>query len=208
LNLKALRPLGVAIALAGAMFCGSATAQTETISYTINGTTTVFPYILNSNPWSQTINVGMLPSPSTDTFTDQFNTALTATTSITDRWEFTLPPSQGGTSFSGDQINLSNLSVSGLVDTFAVYSGAPGSGSQLTPMSTTGGVYVYDLTQPTTYYVQVMSTLQANSVGSYSVQLVAAPIPEPSSAAMALVGLAGIGLLVSGLRRADPAHRL
>jgi hypothetical protein len=143
----------------------------------------------------------MLPSPSTDTFTDQFSAALAATTSITDAWEFTLPPSQGGTSFSGDQINLSNLSVSGLVDTFAVYSGTPGSGSLLTPMSTTGGVSVYDLMQPTTYYVQVTSTLQANSVGSYSVQLVAAPIPEPSSAALALAGLAGVGLLVSGLRR-------
>ncbi|MBV8211033.1 MAG: hypothetical protein JO133_13345 [Burkholderiaceae bacterium] len=190
----------VAAAAAIGVALSATDARADTISYTINGaTTTQAPYSITTNPWAQTIALGTLPSPSTDTLVDQFTTALAATTSITDTWTFMIPPSVGGTSFSGDQISLSNLAVSGLVDSFAVWSGTPGSGTQLTPLSTTNGVSTWDLSQTGTYYIQVMSTLNANSVGNYSVNLVAAPIPEPSSAALSIAGLAAVGLLI-GLR--------
>lgn len=183
----------------------SARAQLETISYTINGATTSFSYTLNTSPWSQAISLPSLPaytasSPSdTVTLSDQFQTPLGAATPVTDYWEFTISPSIAGTSFSGDQINLSNFQVSGMVETVSLYEGStPGTGTLLSAVSTAGGISVYDLSQATNYYLQVNSTVQANSTGSYSVQMVteAMPVPEPSSLRLALAGLTGVGLLV------------
>ena len=150
-----------------------------------------------------TTNIGSLSGPSNIVFTDTLspNTSSSSLTT-TDDWSFSLPPSVFAGTVTGDQIWLKNFQISGVVDSFALYSGLVGSGTLIATGMPTGSFSSYlldSLTSSGNYYLQVQATLapgspSAPTLGSYTGTLLAAPVPLPMSLPLLMSGLASLGL--------------
>jgi hypothetical protein len=196
-TIRALCRASMAAGIALTALLAASAARANSTSYT--GTIGTTPI-----SGTGTTIVPALVLPANVTFTDvlSMNTGTTAVTT-TDDWSFTIPASVFGGTVTGDQINLTNFTVSGVVDSFALYAGAPGSGTLLASGNATGSFSQYllgTITAAGSYYIEVQATLNPGSTGSYSGTLVAAatPVPEPGTWAMMA---AALSVLAAGVLR-------
>lgn len=157
-------------------------------------------------------NFGALTLPVNISFTDNLGLNNTgAPMMTTDDWLFSVPLASGGASVTGDQISLSSFTISGTVQSFALYSVGAGNVLTLVPGQTdlvsgfsgtlaNGPLLLNPSITGGNYDLRVVSSLQAGAVGSYSGVLVAAaPVPLPVGGWLLLSGLGGLGAL--GRRR-------
>jgi hypothetical protein len=196
-RLRACIAVGAAL-LAGALLPSPAQAGSGPLSFTVLGAAASTP----GSDW------GALMPPTSVTFSDNF-TANTGTgpVAIVDDWTFSVPSSVfTNTTVTGEQINFSNFTLSGTVDTVGIYSGSAGSGTLLKSWTPAGvgsysGVVNYELTSAGSYYIQVSATQNVNTVGGYSGVFVAAVVPEPVSWVLTAAGLAALGFGIALRRR-------
>ena len=193
-----VRILPLLAATALALPSGVARADSGPLTFTVLGGTPT-----TGSNW------GSLTPPTSVTFSDTFTTnSGTAPASILDNWTFSVPSSAfTGTTITGEQINFSNFTLSGVLDTVSIYAGTVGSATLLKTWApaTTGtysGVVNYTITAAGNYYLQVAGTQAVGTVGGYSGVFVAATaVPEPANWLLVLAGFGLLGLIQIRRRR-------
>lgn len=148
-----------------------------------------------------TTTIGTLVTPTNLVLNDVFGENTTGSSiQTTDDWTFSIPAVQIGATATGEQIALQNFTITGLVDSIALYSGTPNGTNALlvsgTPTGSFSDFLLTDLTKTGSYYLAITSTVAPGNIGSYTGTIVAAaaPVPLPASLPLLLSGLAGCGL--------------
>jgi hypothetical protein len=148
---------------------------------------------------------GTLTLPVDIVFSDNLGGPFTTIQNVTDNWTFSIPASSASASITGDQLDLTSFASTGTVDSVTLYS--VGANNSLTTIATANVLNTFHqlILDPSVtggnYELSVVSTLNANAVGSYTGVLVAAaPVPLPPALPMLLSGLCGLGLLARGRR--------
>ncbi len=191
-SLRLLPVVVLAALLAGPVFAGTTTWSGTENGVQASGTGT---------------NIGVLSLTANLVLNDN-NLAAGMTT---DDWQFAINgPASLGSTFTGDQIDLSKLTFAGTLDSVALYSGTPGSGTLLqTGTLNANGTFAgltYNLltpwTGPANFYLEVQSTVASGAVASDTgTLLVAASVPEPATLGLMLAGLSLVGLSTIRRRR-------
>ena len=183
--------IGTLLGVAAALVSASAGANTQTFQGTACGSSSCNGNMFSSN----------LALPANITFND--NPLSTGTT--TDDWYFGVGTSSLGTTITGDQINLTNFTVTGTVDTFQLWT-TNGYGGMPTSMISQGTVtgpfsqYILDPTVTGGYYALVVqSTVNPGSIGNYTGSIVIAT-PLPASAWLLVSALGCLGFLITRQR--------
>ncbi len=172
-----------------------------TVAYAAPGTTS----------WYGTeagLNDGTAGSPNLGTTLGQINPTASLILSDqgitpgtnTDNWTFSLlNPSSLSSSFTGQEVDLTNLTFAGDLDSVNLYSSATNTiVAQGTVVSGVFGGLVYMAPTGGSFDLQVVSTVTSGATGSYTgtMNVVAEAVPEPQSIWLMAIGLFGIGISV------------
>jgi hypothetical protein len=181
-----------------------------TLSMPASAGTTTWTGTENSGAANEGVNtgtdLGSLVLTANLDLTDNLGTNSSATNQTTiDDWTFSVSvPATIGSTTTGDEVDLTQMTFSGVLDSVVLYSGTPGSGSVLASATISNNTFAglaYDVTTSGNYYIEVMSTLQPSNTGSYTGTLLVAAqaIPEPST--VSLLSVSALGLVLCLRRR-------